>query len=161
MIGKHLALDVGLARIGIATCDPLGITVRPLTVITRRSRRDDFGQIAQIIQEEAVEVVVCGLPLSMDDSESEQTRTVRKWATRLAYALRTILGYPLPILFWDERLSTFEAQEILSERKLKGVGEDAAAAAVILQRYLDAKKAGSPTDYGHITLPILQKESVN
>jgi len=150
--GKLLALDVGLARIGIAVCDPLRLTVRPLTVLQRASRREDFQYLAQLVRNEEVGAVVCGLPLNMDGSESNQSQTVRKWALRLAQALRTLLGYPLPVIFWDERLTTFAAQEIMAEQGGK-LAEDAVAAAVILQSYLDAQRRGEALDFGCIELP--------
>ena len=154
--GKLLGLDVGLARIGVAVCDPLGLAARPLTVIKRRSRRQDFGVLAEIVEvEEAagddIVAIICGLPLTLDGSEGQQARTTRKWAERLAYALRTILGRPYAVIFWDERLSTFAAQEILAATGSK-VPEDAAAAAVILQSYLDAQRSGQLVDYGRIEL---------
>lgn len=150
--GKLLALDVGLARIGVAVCDPLWLTVRPVTVIQRASRRDDFDRLAQLVRNEEAVAVVCGLPLHMDGSESNQSQTVRKWAMRLAQALRTLLGHPLPLIFWDERLTTFAAQEILAEQGGK-FGEDAVAAAVILQSYLDAQRRSEVLDFGRIELP--------
>jgi putative Holliday junction resolvase len=150
--GKLLALDVGLARIGVAVCDPLGLVARPLITLRRESRRDDFGRIAQIVQREDATAVVCGLPLNMDGSEGSQAKTTRKWAMRLAHALRAILGRPIPLIFWDERLSTFAAQEILVALNSK-ITEDAAAAAVILQSYLDAQRAGRQSNLGQIELP--------
>lgn len=155
MTGKFLALDVGLARIGVATCDALGLTVRPVTVVHRRSRREDFDVLARLVREEGAEGVVCGLPLNMDGSEGDQARTTRKWAMRLAQALRTLLGTPVPVIFWDERLSTQEAQDFLAEGQAWGLRaeEDAAAAAVILRAFLDAQQRGSDLDYGRIDLP--------
>jgi putative Holliday junction resolvase len=150
--GKLLALDVGLARIGVATCDPLQLAAHPLTTIHRTSRRDDFLSLANLVETEAVGAVICGLPLHMDGSESAQTRTTRKWALRLAHALRALLGQPIPVIYWDERLSTFAAREILSEYG-EPCEEDAAAAAVILQSYLDAQKTKNTLDYGRIDLP--------
>jgi len=149
--GKLLALDVGLARIGVAVCDPLRLTTRPVTVIQRRSRREDFDQLAQLVKQEEVVGVICGLPLNMDGSEGSQAQSVRNWAERCAYALRSILGKPLPLIFWDERLSTYAAQELLNEYKTK-IAEDAAAAAVILQSYLDAQRLGETLDFGRIDL---------
>jgi len=151
--GKLMALDVGLARIGVAVCDPLRLAARPLTMIERQSRRDDFAKLARLVDDEEIVAVVCGLPLSMDGTESDWTRTVRKWAKRLTYALRALLGRPVPIIFWDERLTTFAANEILSEIDAKDIAEDAAAAAVILQYYLDALKRGDVNDFGRIELP--------
>jgi putative Holliday junction resolvase len=150
--GKLLALDVGLARIGVAVCDELQLTTRPLTVLHRRSRNDDFAELARLARTNAARAVVCGLPLNMDGSEGSQAQSVRKWALRLAQALRVLLGEPLPIIFWDERLTTFAAQELMAETVIKA-GEDAVAAAVLLQGYLDAQRAGEPITYGRIDLP--------
>jgi putative Holliday junction resolvase len=141
--GKLLALDVGLARIGVAVCDPLRLASRPLAQLARRSRREDFARLAQMVQSQEVVAVVCGLPLNMDGSEGDQARTTRKWGDRLAHALRTLLGRPIPVVLWDERLSTFAAQQIMAEQRLN-VAEDAAAAAVILQDFLDATQRGAP-----------------
>lgn len=150
--GKLLAVDVGLARIGVAVCDALWLTVRPLIVIQRRSRREDFVQLAALVRGQEAAGVICGLPLNMDGSEGAQAQSVRKWAERCAYALRVELGYALPVIFWDERLSTFDAQEVMTQRSER-MAEDAAAAAVILQRYLDAQRQGEGQRYGAIQLP--------
>lgn len=147
-IGKLVALDVGLARIGVAVCDPLRLAARPLTVIQRRSRNEDFALLAGIVEAQEAVGIVCGLPLNMDGSEGPQAKTVRKWAERCAYALRA-LGHPLTIIFWDERLSTFAAQE-LSEMYEGNVAEDAAAAAVILQDFLDAQRRQEPLRFGQV-----------
>jgi putative Holliday junction resolvase len=157
--GKLLALDVGLARIGVAVCDPLQLAARPLTVITRRSRDEDFAVLATLVQREEVQAIVCGLPLNMDGSEGAQAQSVRKWALRLAKSLHVQLGAAPPILFWDERLSSYEAQSILAERRAGGKAkkaprspDDDLAAGVILQSYLDARHTPEWTDYGRIEL---------
>lgn len=150
--GKILAFDLGDVRIGVASCDPLGLSVKPLTVIHRRSRREDFDAIGALIRQETPDALLCGLPLNMDGSEGPQAESTRRWARRLAQALKHILGTPPPIIFWDERLSSYAADEILESQvggKTK-VGQDAVAAAVILQSYLDAQRRGAPEDYGRI-----------
>jgi putative Holliday junction resolvase len=156
--GKLLALDVGLARIGVAVCDPLQLTVRPLTVVERRSRNEDFAALAQLVKRQAAQAVICGLPLNMDGSEGPQAQTTRKWAMRLAQALRALLGQPLPVIFWDERLTTAAAQEWLAAQRAQRsggeeAGEDAVAAAVLLQCYLEAARRDEPSSYGRIDLP--------
>lgn len=155
--GKLLALDISFKNIGVAVCDPLQLTIRPLLVIKRRRRDQDFSQLAQLIVKEQVQTVICGLPFNMDDSESDRTVGTRKWAMRLAHALRALLGRPLPIIFWDERLTTFIANEWRNEMRNAGerhiVDEDAVAAAVILQSYLDAQKQGETRGFGRIDLP--------
>ena len=138
--GKLLALDVGLARIGIALCDPLRLAARPHSTLERGSRREDFAQLAAIVKAEAVEGVVCGLPLNMDGTAGPQAQTTRKWAMRLAHALRVLLGTPLPIAMWDERLSSYSAQELMPQWPQHK--EDALAAVVILQSFMAAQKQG-------------------
>jgi putative Holliday junction resolvase len=158
--GKVLALDVGLARIGVAVCDPLQIRARPLTVVQRGSRREDFDLLAALVRKEEVHYVVCGLPLNMDGSEGPQARYVRKWALRLAHALRALLGRPMPILFWDERLTTVGAGDIVEQGAALSIeastGEDAVAAALILQRYLERGANLERPDFGTIMLPEKQ-----
>jgi putative holliday junction resolvase len=153
--GKLMALDVGEARIGVASCDPLGYSVRPLVVIKRRSRREDFDQLAEIIRSEEVEAIICGLPLNIDGTEGSQAQTTRKWAMRLARVLHKILDKAPPVIFWDERLSSYAADELLAAEdsiyNLKA-GQDAVAAAVILQSYLDARRRRAAEDYGRIDL---------
>ena len=146
--GKLLGLDVGRARIGVATCDPLGITVRPLAVLRRRSREADFEALARLVEQEGAQAIVCGLPLNMDGSEGPQAREVRRWARRLARALAARLGRSVPIVLWDERLSTFEAQELRASGggSARGAPDDAVAAAVILRSYLDALARGEPVE---------------
>lgn len=150
--GKLMALDVGLNRIGIAVCDALWLSVRPLTVVERRSRNEDFAVLARLASIQEAQAVICGLPLNMDGSEGAQAQTVRTWAMRLAQALRALLGRPLPVIFWDERLTTFAAQELLAARSVDA-GEDAVAAAVLLQGYLDARRNGEGLEFGRIDLP--------
>ena len=156
--GKLLALDVGMSRIGVAVCDPLWLSVRPLTVVQRRSRNEDFAVLASLAATQEVQSVICGLPLNMDGSEGAQAQTVRKWAQRLAQALRALLGRPVPVIFWDERLTTFAAQELRAEGRTKA-GEDAVAAAVLLQGYLDARRSGEDLDFGGIDLPQRHHEA--
>ncbi|MCL4858303.1 MAG: Holliday junction resolvase RuvX [Caldilineaceae bacterium] len=155
--GKLLALDVSQARIGVATCDALGLTVRPLMVIDRTSRRADFARLAELVQRDGVTGIVCGLPLNMDGSEGPQAQMIRKWAMRLAQALRTLVGRAIPVVFWDERLTTYAAREWLATGPPRGwgneAGEDAVAAAILLQQYLDAQRRGETADFGRIELP--------
>jgi putative Holliday junction resolvase len=137
-MGRLLALDVGERRIGVAVSDPTGTLARPLTIITRASRQADFQAIAQLVEDTAAERIIVGLPLSLDGTEGPQARTVRRYAERLAQTVS------VEIEFWDESYSSAMASEILRDkgkrRRRRPVREaiDAAAAAVILQSYLDA-----------------------
>lgn len=150
---KFLALDVGKARIGVATGDPLGITVRPVTVVHRTSNRKDFARLVRLVQETEATAILCGLPLNMDGSEGEQAQWTRKWALKLAHATRAALNRTVPVIFWDERLSTFAAQEFQAEMGRQGE-DDAVAAALILRSYLNAQKQGERADWGRIELTM-------
>lgn len=139
--GKIIALDVGEARIGLATCDPLRLTVRPLRTLLRRNRRTDFDALAKIYAEEEAVLVVCGLPYNMDGSEGPQARRIRNWAARFTRALRNILCNEVPLVFWDERLSSFSADEWIAAEGPHPAGQDAVAAALILRSYLDEQRS--------------------
>jgi putative Holliday junction resolvase len=143
-MARTLALDIGDKRIGVAVCDDLGQLARPLATITRASRREDFERIAQWVAEFKVERVIAGYPRSLAGGEGPQARRVRRYAEALAAALA------VPVELWDERYTTVEAAHRLFEagrRKPRRCNQrdrgqlDAAAAAVILQDYLDARRA--------------------
>lgn len=131
---RILGLDVGDRWLGLAVSDPLGILASPLTVIERRGDdRRDIEPISSIIKRLEVERLVVGLPLSMDGSMSAQANKVKGFVDKLSEYIN------LPIELRDERLSTVTAQRLLRERdprKSRG-RDDAAAAAIILQGYLD------------------------
>lgn len=131
---RHLALDLGDRRIGVAVSDTLGIVARPVRVFERASRKEDFATIADLIDEHDAEIVVCGLPLNMDGTEGPQAEWVRDYTRALIEAVS------VPVVLWDERLTTEDAKEILHAqgKAIEKDWLDAVAAAVILQSYLDA-----------------------
>ncbi|MCX7681616.1 MAG: Holliday junction resolvase RuvX [Anaerolineae bacterium] len=137
-----MGLDVGDKRIGIAISDPSGTVARPLCALERRSQQRDFDAIAALVAEHGVELVVVGHPLSLNGTEGAQARSISGYAL----ALRERLS--VPVLLWDERFSTTEAQEVLLQTRSRSQrftarksGElDAVAAAVILQHYLDSSR---------------------
>jgi len=135
---RILALDVGDKRIGVAISDVNQILARSLQVIERRSRQEDFAAVARLVEEYEVEKVVVGYPRSLNGSVGRQARKVKRYATRLAQALS------VPVVLWDERLSTVTAEELMrgvgpKGRRKRQKRVDAVAAAVILQDYLDSK----------------------
>lgn len=140
---KHLALDVGERRIGIAVSDERGWLARPLGTIQRVSKVEDFARIARLAREHVVSCLVIGLPLNADGSAGLQAQRIRRYASALSGAL-CAEGLDLSIAFWDERMSTVEAQEamIAAGRKARDrrTRIDAVAAAVILQDYLDQQR---------------------
>ena len=133
--GRLLALDLGQARSGAAVCDAEGILATPLAVLRRHATRaEDYAEIAALIAREKAVGVVVGLPLASQGEEGSQARWVRRYAGRLAGALS------VPVAFWDESYSSADADRLISE----GGGRtprDAAAAAVILQAFLEARRA--------------------
>lgn len=135
--GRLLALDVGERRIGVAVGDAPGWLVRPLMVIERTSRAQDFARIGQVVAEQGAVGIVVGYPLNDDGSAGPQAQHTVRYARRLAQAV------PVPVMLWDERLSTFEADDLRHDARRVAknrhpAAQDAVAAAVILQGYLDA-----------------------
>jgi putative Holliday junction resolvase len=128
------ALDVGDARIGLAVCDELGLTVRGIGVVRRVGGRRDLDEIASCLAPYQPARIVVGLPLNMDGSEGPQAARVRAFAERLG----THLG--LAIELWDERLTTVEAEHTLRSagvpRQRRRDLVDQEAAAIILESYL-------------------------
>lgn len=134
---RVLALDVGDRRIGVAVSDPTGLIARPLRVLERRSKKEDFAVLASLVSEYGVQRVVVGRPLTPRGRVGQQARRVEGYAQALAEVL------PVPVELWDERYTTVAAEEILREtRKPSARREkrdvDAVAAAVLLQDYLSA-----------------------
>lgn len=132
--GRILSLDYGTKNVGLATCDELGVVVRPLPSVPNLNRRDLLRRLKTALKEHAIESLVVGLPLNMDGSSGEPMRRIQRFMEQL----RQKLGLPL----WgvDERLSTVEATEmwkalsIRQQRKYRTV--DSLAAALILERFL-------------------------
>lgn len=136
-MGRILALDVGDVRIGIALSDLLKIIATPYATYARKSTAADIQYICDLIKEKEVELICCGLPIMLDGSDSIQTTKVRQFIQQLQNIVK------IPIVFTDERLSTYSAEQALlesnmSRQKRKEV-IDKVAAAIILQQYLDSK----------------------
>ena len=138
-MGRTMGLDIGDSRIGVALSDPLGILASPLTIVSRDDTEADIAAIVTIAGQHNVASIVIGLPINMDGSEGGQAAKVRDFTAGLQR--RT----DLPVIFQDERLSTVEAMRLFKEAGKTGRGAryDAAAAAVILQSYLDEKSGGN------------------
>jgi|SRR5581483_10926905 putative Holliday junction resolvase len=147
-MGVALGLDVGERRIGVALSDALGILATPLTTIVRTSDRAAIEAIAELAARHGAEVIVVGLPLSAEGQLTAQARRNRAFARRLEARLRATSG--ARVVCSDERLSTATATARLLEaaggrwrprsaweREAARRRLDAAAAAVILQEYLD------------------------
>jgi putative Holliday junction resolvase len=145
---RILALDVGDRRVGVAVSDETGLVATPLTTIQRKSKADDFARVASLVREQRVSKLVVGHPLNDDGSAGPQARRIERYAAALEEALRAA-DLNLPLVLWDERLSTQRAQEamISAGRNAKDRRSriDAVAAAVILQDYLEEYRS-SPAD---------------
>ncbi len=130
---RFLALDVGTRRIGLAVSDS-GVFARPHGVLHRKSKKEDFARLGRLISELKIERVIVGLSYSLSGHEDmgPQARQVRRYAEALAEVV------PVPVEYFDESYSTVDAQAQLSTAGQKKVPLDAAAAAVILQNYLDS-----------------------
>jgi putative Holliday junction resolvase len=156
-MARWLALDVGEARIGVAISDATGFLASPYTTLhVTRDESQTWKAIQRLIEDTEAEGLVVGLPISLDGAIHSQAKRVQAFAQRLKEHIA------VPITFWDERLSTVEAERLLVERGEAELGKrskntagrkhnqtkrrrrkqevDALAAAVILQEYLDTNE---------------------
>ncbi|MBD1908131.1 Holliday junction resolvase RuvX [Trichocoleus sp. FACHB-6] len=133
-----LGLDVGKKRVGVAGCDGTGLIATGIATIERISFERDVEQLQQLVEERQAQVLVVGLPYSMDGTLGFQAKQVQKFAERMAEALQ------LPLEYVDERLTSYEAEELIREEKRSPAHNkaliDRKAAALILQRWLDERR---------------------
>ena len=135
-------MDFGERRIGLALSDPTATLASPLDTVTRRaSKRMPLTTLEQVAREHEVERLVVGLPLDLSGEETEWCREVRRAGDELARRLQ------VPVTYVDERMTSVRAERAIrgaglprSKREEKG-RVDAAAAAVILQMYLDGRES--------------------
>ena len=130
-------MDVGDARIGVATCDPAGVIATPVTTVPATSA--SVHRLVELAGEHEVIEVVLGLPTSLSGGEGPAAAKVRSYAGRLARAL-----HPVPVRLVDERFTTVTAERVLRERGKKGQRRravvDQVAAVEILQSALDGER---------------------
>jgi putative holliday junction resolvase len=136
-VARAVALDIGTRRIGVALSDSGGTVATPYEVVTRSGDRSaDHRRIAALVEEAGAEVVVVGLPLSLDGSIGPAARAILAEVDELRGVL------PVSVVTWDERLTTVEAERSLHVMRVrKGRHRrvvDQVAATVILQSWLDA-----------------------
>lgn len=131
-----LALDLGKRRIGLALSDELGITAQGLETLQRTNIREDIARLAQLISSRGVSLILMGNPLHMSGHAGRQAEYARDFAERLARAAG------IPVQFWDERLTTVEAQRVLKESGVsiqkRSQAVDRLAAVILLESYLDS-----------------------
>jgi len=134
--GRILALDLGKKRIGLALSDPLGVSAQGLDTLQRTTIRADIAALAALAREHEVRLVLLGHPLNMNGSEGRQAVYTRDFAERLKE--RT----GLTVRFWDERLTSKEAERVLKqsgisiEKRARAI--DRLAAVILLASFLDA-----------------------
>lgn len=136
--GRILGLDVGSRRIGIAVSDPLGITAQGLETLQRKNKRHDFAHLERVIREYSVAEIVVGLPLRMSGAAGTQAEKMQTFAEDLRKR------FALPVHFWDERLTSAEANRLLRETDLsiekRSQAVDRMAAILILQGWMQNRQ---------------------
>lgn len=133
-----LGLDIGSKRIGVAGCDGLGLLATGLTTIQRSSFAKDLEQLRSLVIERRATILVVGLPYLADGEIGSQGKQIQKLAERFSKALN------LPIEYVDERLTSYEAEELIkAERGSPSRNKslvDRKAAAIILQQWLNMRE---------------------
>ena len=140
-----LGLDIGHKRIGVAGCDRLGMLVTELTTLQGKSFPQLVETLQRLSQDRQVTVLVVGLPYTMDGAIGQQAQRVKSFAQRLSSALQ------LPVEYVDERLTSFQAEQMLlaegtSPSRNKGL-IDRKAAAIILQQWLDQRASSGSAPF--------------
>lgn len=138
---RVLGIDYGERRIGVALSDPTRLLASPLTTLTRRpGKRPPMAELERLVGENEVAEIVVGLPIDLEGEEGEWSAEVREFATKLSDRVG------LPVHFQDERMTS-----VIAERTIRASGlprhkreqkerVDAAAAAILLQNYLDMNR---------------------
>ena len=139
MLERIIGLDVGDRWLGVALSDPMGIIARPLVILERRDELTDAQAVVKLIDHYQAGKVVVGLPRLLTGIVGTQAERVQQFASRLASLTDA------PVLFQDERFSTADARDIMKANRKKKKGfskerDDAVAAAVILQDWLDENR---------------------
>ncbi|MFD2169233.1 Holliday junction resolvase RuvX [Tumebacillus lipolyticus] len=139
-VTRVLGIDYGDVRIGIAVSDAMGWTAQGVETITRKTLEDDLARLKELIEKYEVSTIVLGLPKNMNGTIGPRGELSQQFAEILETT------FHLPVVLWDERLSTMAAERMLvsadvSRKKRKQV-VDKMAAAIILQNYLDRQQNG-------------------
>lgn len=143
-----LALDVGRRRIGLAGCDPLGLTVTPLPALRRGRFPADLAQLMPLVERRRITALVVGLPLDAAQQPTEQAEHCRRYGERLARQLQ------LPLAFVNEHTSSWAAAERHGLHGDRSGALDSAAAGLLLEQWLaegpePAPVAPATPDLGH------------
>ena len=134
---RVMALDVGDKTIGVAISDALLLTAQTRPTIQRKNLKSDIDILGRLIDDNEVHEIVVGQPLHMNGKESRQSQKVARFAGELQKK------FDIPVVFWDERLTSFAAEQHLEEMGLnwrkRREHVDKIAAMIILQNYLDSR----------------------
>ncbi len=137
---RWMGLDFGTKTVGVAISDELGITAQPVETITRKSNtklRKTLARIEQLVLEYRITDIVLGYPKNMNNSEGARVEATKEFGEMI----KRRVG--LPVIFWDERLTTMESERILIETNIRRENRkayiDQMAAVLILQSYMDAR----------------------
>jgi putative Holliday junction resolvase len=137
---RLMGLDVGDKRIGVALSDEGAVIASPRETLERKGSQKDIAHLLELARREEVSEIVVGMPWKLDGSSGPQAEKV----SRFVEALRAATS--IPVLTWDERLSTVGAERAMIEadvsRAKRRGAVDRVAAALILQGYLDARRQG-------------------
>jgi putative Holliday junction resolvase len=140
-VRRIAGFDVGDKRVGIAITDPLGLTVQPLLTLYRKTPRADLKSIGRLIRKHGIAEMVVGNPINMSGEVGPRAQKTQEFAEQL----RAEFGLPVHLV--DERLTTWEAHQLLDEAGHARGPErkrviDQVAAVLILEAYLDARQRG-------------------
>jgi putative Holliday junction resolvase len=139
---RVMALDVGDKTIGVAVSDALLLTAQSRPTIRRKDLMSDIETLRRLAIENEVHEIVVGQPFHMNGKESPQSQKVARFVDELHKVL------DLPVIFWDERLTSFEAEQHLEQMGLnwrqRREQVDKIAAMIILQNYLDSRPGANP-----------------
>lgn len=144
-MGRYMGLDYGSKTVGIALTDPMKVIVSPEETVVREREgkiRATLRRITELAAWKDVEKIVVGDPLNMDGSRGERSGKSREFAEQLRYRLNCE-GLDIPVVLWDERLTTVGADEILAESEVAPEDRktyiDKIAAALILEDYMKSE----------------------
>lgn len=137
---RVMGLDYGRSTVGVAISDSMGLTAQPIETITRKGEnklRTTYARLRELIDEYEIESIVVGLPLHMNGEKGDRAIKSEEFAAELEKKVG------LPVELYDERMTTVEAERVLSEGNVKKDRQkdyvDKLAASLILKGYLESK----------------------
>lgn len=132
---RKMGLDYGKARIGVAFSDLSGTIASADHIYKTQNEEKDLQYFARLVKDKSVDMIVLGLPLNADGTECEMTAVVKEFGAKLGEVAK------VPVVYQDERYTSYEAEEYLKEARIKWEKRkellDKISAQIILQNYLD------------------------